>query len=81
MKKNKFRTKLNKRESAEALKNLGKPKCSHQVTLCFGGLKFVRTQVELERVVFRDELKDLGEYILEQFKPIFKGLTKVIVHN
>jgi hypothetical protein len=76
-----FRMELNKREKIEALKNLGKPKTSHQVTLCFGGLKFAKAQVELDRAVYRDEFKDLGEYILEQFKPMFNGLTKVIVHN
>lgn len=80
-KKKGFRVELNKREKAEALKNLGKPRYSHQVTLCFGGIKFTRAQIELDRAIYRDEFKELGEYILEQFKPIFKGLTKVIVHN
>ena len=76
-----FRTKLNKRECKEAVQNLGKPKCVHHLTLCFGGSKFVKAEMELERAISRSEFKELEEYALEQFKPIFKGLTKVIVHN
>lgn len=81
MSKNKFRTELNKREKMEAFKNLGKPKILHQVTLCFGGMKFVKAELELDRAISRSEFKELEEYALEQFKPVFKGLTKVIVHN
>jgi hypothetical protein len=81
MRKNKFRTELNKREKMEAIKNLGEPKIPHEVTLCFGGLKFVKAELELDRAISRSEIKKLEEYALEQFKPIFKGLTKVIVHN
>jgi hypothetical protein len=80
-KKSGFRTELNKREKKEAFQNLGKPKCIHHLTLCFGGSKFVKTEMELERAISRSEFKELEEYILEQFKPIFKGLTKVIIHN
>lgn len=81
MKKKGFRTELNKREKKEAIQNLGKPKLSHQVTLCFGGLRFVKAELELDRAISRDEIEDLEEYAFEQFKPVFKNLTKVIVHN
>ena len=76
-----FRTKLNKRECKEAIQNLGKPKISHQVTLCFGNMRFVKAELELDRAISRDEIKDLEKYAFEQFKPVFKNLTKVIVHN
>lgn len=76
-----FRTKLTKRESMEALRDLGEPKCLHQVTLCFSGLKFAKMQLEFNRPIDRSEFKDLENYLLEQYRPIFKGLTKVIVHN
>jgi hypothetical protein len=74
-----FRTKLTKRE--EALRDLDEPKYLHQVTLCFGGLKFAKIQLELNRPLDRSEFKDLENYLLEQYRPIFKGLIKVIVHN
>lgn len=76
-----FRTKLNKRECKEAVQNLGKPKCVHHLTLCFGGMRFVKAELELDRAISRDEFIDLEEYAFKQFKPIFKDLTKVIVHN
>lgn len=80
-KKSGFRTELNKREKKEAFQNLGKPKISHQVTLCFEGSKFVKAELKLERAISRSEFEELEEYALEQFSTIFKGLTKVIVHN
>jgi len=76
-----FRTELNKRERREAFQNLGKPKCLHQITMCFGGLKFVKTHLELEREISRSEFGDLEEFLLENLKPKFKGITRVIVHH
>jgi hypothetical protein len=81
MKKKGFRTELNKREKREALLNLGKPKVVHQITLCLGGLNFVKAELRLDRAIFRDEIKDLEEYAFKQFKPVFKNLVKVIIHN
>ena len=76
-----FRTVLNPKEKKEALQNLGKPKTQHQVTLCFGGLKFMKAELEIDRAMFRDEISDLEEYAYERFKSTFPGLTRVIVHN
>ena len=53
----------------------------HQVTLCFGGLKFAKLELELDKVMSRDKLKRLEGKLLKQLKPTFKGLTRVIVHN
>lgn len=80
-KKSNFRTELNVRERREAIKNFGKPKYRHQVTLCFGGLKFVKTELEIDRAISRSEIPDLEKFVFEQFSPSFKGLTRVIVHN
>ena len=77
----KFRTELNKREQREALQNLGKPRSLHQATLCFGGLKFVKAELDLKREISRSEIKELEEYFFEKLKLTFKGLTRVIVHN
>jgi len=74
-----FRTELTRKE--EALRDLGEPKYFHQVTLCFGGLKFAKMRIKFNRPLDRSEFKDLENYLLEQYRPIFKGLTKVIVHN
>ena len=44
-------------------------------------LWYVKAELELDRAISRDEIKDLEKYAFEQFKPVFKNLTKVIVHN
>ena len=53
----------------------------HQATLCFGGLKFAKLELEIDRAVSRSSLKKLEGKLLKQLKPTFKGLTRVIVHN